>query len=63
LPEFEDVSVVKGSEGIRRFRRGTQVNPRARAIAELEMPGDKIGVKVSEEDVLDGETCSAAKAM
>ncbi len=60
--EFNDVAIVKRSKRVRRFRRGAQINFRAHAIAQLEMPGDEIGVEMGEEYVFDFEECSAAKA-
>ena len=53
--EFEDVAIVERSERVRRFRGGAEIDGRADAIAQFEMPGDEIGVEMGEEDVLDGE--------
>ena len=44
---------MEGSECVRRFRRGAKINRRADAIAQFQVSGDKIGVKVRQEDVLD----------
>jgi len=51
--ELENLTVVKRGEGVRRFRRGAQINCRAGAIAQLDMPGHEISVQMRQKYVLD----------
>ena len=54
-PEFQNVAIAQRSERVRRFRRGAQINCRAGSIAQLQMAGDKIGVQMRQDYVLDFE--------
>ena len=60
-PEFENVAIVKRSKRVPRFRRGAQIDRRAHAIAQLQMPGDEIGVEMRQEYVLDLERVLGGK--
>jgi hypothetical protein len=53
--EFENVAIVKRSKRERRFSRCTEIDRRARAIAQLQMSGNEIGVEMRQEYVLDIE--------
>jgi len=53
--EFDDVAVVKWSEGVIGTGSGAEIDGSADAGAEFEMAGEEIGVEMGEEDVLDGE--------
>ena len=59
--EFENVAIAKRSKRVRRFRRGAQIDCCAHAIAQLQMPGDKIGVEMRQEYVLDLERVLGGK--
>src|SRR6202021_2786816 len=59
--EFERFAVAKRSKRIRRFSRGAQVDSCARSIAQLQMPGDKIGVEMRQKYVLDLEPVLGGK--
>ncbi len=52
---------MKRSKRVRRFGRGAQIDFRADAIAQLQMPGDEIGVEMREEYVLDLERVLGGK--
>ena len=54
--KFDDVLIVERSERVLRFCCRTQIDPRADAIAQLEVAGNEVGMEVREEDVLDLET-------
>src|SRR5580704_18639525 len=60
-PEFKNVAIVHGSKRVRRLSRGTQIDDRAHAIAQLQMPRDKISVKMRQEYVLDFERVLGGK--
>ena len=59
--EFENVAIVKGGECIAGFRRGAEIDSRAHAIAQLQMPGDEVGVEMRQKDVLDLEPVFGGK--
>ena len=44
--EFDDGTIVERGKRIRRLGRGTEIDGRARMIAQLQMPGDEIGVEM-----------------
>ena len=52
---------MKRSKRVPRFRRGAEIDRRAHAIAQLQMPGDKIGVEMRQEYVLDLERVFGGK--
>ena len=54
-PEFKNVAIVHRSKRVRRLSRGAQIDARACAIAQLQMPRDKISVKMRQEYVFDFE--------
>ena len=53
LAELDDVAVAKRREPVLGLRRGAEIDRGAGPIAQLEMAGDEVGVKVREEDVRD----------
>ena len=59
--EFDNVAIVKRSKRVAGFRRGAQINFRAHAIAQFQMAGDEIGVKMRQENVLDFEPMLGGK--
>ena len=59
--EFENVAIAKRSKRVRRFGRGAEIDRCAHAIAQLQMPGDKIGVEMRQEYVLDLERVLGGK--
>ena len=59
--EFENVAIAKRSKRVRRFGRGAQIDCCAHAIAQFQMPGDKIGVEMRQEYVLDLERVLGGK--
>src|SRR5271154_3148142 len=60
-PKFENIAIVKGSKRVRRLGRGAQINSCAHAIAQLQMSGDKIGVEMRQEYMLDLELVLGCK--
>ena len=50
-----------GSKRVRRFSRGAEIDGRAHAIAQLQMPGNEIGVEMRQEYVLDLERVLGGK--
>ncbi len=52
-PNSTDVAVAERRERVLRLGPGTEIDGDAGAIAQLEMAGDEVGVKVREEDVRD----------
>ena len=60
-PEFENVAIAKRSKRVRRFGRGAEIDRCAHAIAQLQMPGDEIGVEMRQEYVLDLERVLGGK--
>ena len=60
-PEFDNVAIAKRSKRVSRFGRGAQIDRCAHAIAQLQMPGDKIGVEMRQEYVLDLERVLGGK--
>ncbi len=61
VAEFDEVAVGEGSEAIFRLRRRAQIDRRARAVAQLQVAGDEIRVKVREEDVCDRQAVRCGK--
>ena len=57
-PEFDTITVGKRREGVLCARGSTQIDTRARAVAQLEMPRDEVGVKVGQDHMFDIETVS-----
>ena len=55
VAELERIAVPHRHERVLRLRRAAESNRRAGAIAQLEVPGDEVGVEVREKDVADGE--------
>ncbi len=53
--EFDGVVITKRRECVARFCRRAEIDGRARAIAQLQMAGDEIGMQMGQEDVPDGE--------
>jgi hypothetical protein len=53
--EFEDVAVRKRGETVFCFGFGAEVDGGAHAVAQFEMAGDEVGVKMGQEHVLDLE--------
>jgi hypothetical protein len=53
--ELDDVALAARRVGVCGFGGGAEINRRARQIAQFQMSGDEIGVKVREEDVADLE--------
>ena len=60
-PEFDNFAIAQGSKRVRRFRRGAEINRGALAIAQFQMPGDKIGVEMGQEHVLNFESVLGGK--
>src|SRR5579862_2757569 len=54
-PEFQNIAIMKRSKRSRRLGGGAKNDSCAHAVPELQMSGDKIGVEVSQEYVLDLE--------
>ena len=54
-PEIDDVAVVERDERILGPRARAEVDPRAGAVAQFEVPGHEVGVEVREEHVLDAQ--------
>ena len=54
-PELDDVAVVQGRERILGAGGCAEIDGGAGAVAQLEMPGEEIRVKVREEDVRDAQ--------
>ena len=59
--EFQNVAVMSRSEGVTRLRRGAKMYRHSGAVAQSEMPGDEISVKMSEEDVLNFQAVLGGK--
>ncbi len=55
-PEVEPRAVLHGLERVLRARARPEVDPRAAAVAELEVAGHEVGVEVREEDVTDRDS-------
>ena len=53
LAELDRVAVGERRELVLGLRPGAEVDPRADAVAQLEVAGEEVGVEVREEDVLD----------
>ena len=53
--EVESIAVLRRLEGVLRLRARAEVDGGAAAVAEFEVAGDEVGVKVGEEDVADFE--------
>ena len=51
--EFESVAIAVRNKRVRRFGGGAEMDGCADAIAQLQMPGDEIGVEMGQEYVLD----------
>ena len=51
--EFQSVAIAKRCKRVFRFGSGAEIDFRADAIAQLQMPGDEIGVKMRQKYVLD----------
>src|SRR5579872_2926095 len=51
--EFERVAVFHGDEFVFRLGARAQMNGRTAAVAQFEVPGDEVGVKVTEKDMTD----------
>ena len=47
--ELDAVAVLQRRERVLRLRGGAQIDRRARAIAQLQMAGDEVGVEVGQE--------------
>jgi hypothetical protein len=59
--EFDSRAVGERCERIARLGRGSQVDCRAHAVAQFQMPGDEISMKVGQEYVLDLERVFGGK--
>src|SRR5215469_11825470 len=53
--ELERIAVFHRGEGVLGLRAGAESNRGTAAVAQLQMPGDEIGMEMREEDVADGE--------
>ena len=53
LPEVDRVAVGERRERVLGLGPGAEVDPRAHAVAQLEVSGEEVGVEVREQDVLD----------
>ena len=51
--KFQNASVTQRREGVPRFGFGAQVNRSTLVITQLQMPGHKVRMKMSQDDVLD----------
>jgi len=60
-PKLDSVVIAKRGKRVPCFRRGAEIDRRAHPVAQLQMPGDEIGVQVRQEDVLDGEPMFGGK--
>ena len=63
--EFEGVAVFHGDEFVFGLGAGAEADVCAAAVAEFEMAGDEVGMKVGEEDVanLDAERCCIGEVL
>jgi hypothetical protein len=53
--EFERIAVLHRHEGVFRLGAGAEMDGRAATVAQFQMAGDEVGVKMGEEDVADLE--------
>ena len=53
--ELERIAVVHGHEGVFRLGAGAEMDGRAATVAQLQMAGDEVGMKMGEKDVADLE--------
>src|ERR1700719_1732552 len=59
--EFQNVAVVKRGERVPGFGRRAKINRCAYAVAQLQMPGDEIGVQMGQKYVFDLESVLSSK--
>ena len=59
--EFENVAIATRSKCVRCFGRRAEIDRCAHAIAQFQMPGNEIGVEMSQEYVLDLERVFGSK--
>ena len=60
--EFENVAIMQRSKRVPGFGGGAQIDGRAHAIAQLQMPGHEIGVQMRQEYVRNLERVLGANA-
>src|ERR1700692_2680496 len=59
--EFQNVAIVKRGERVPGFSRRAKINGCAYAVAQLQMPGDEIGVEMGQEYMFDLERVLSSK--